>query len=389
MSMMGGGRGRRGGAGRPDKNAPKATFKQLWPYLAQHKGSLVLAAVLSLIGAVLSLAQPLLTGQVINAVQKHQAVVGPVALLVALVVVSGFSGGWMYYVLTRTGEGVVLSARRHLAERLLRLPIKEYDLRRTGDLVSRVSGDTTLLRNVLTQGLVDAVGGLLVFVGSVIAMAVIDPVLLGCTLLVILVAMGAIVVVARQIRHATTKAQERVGAMSAAVERALSAVRTIRAARAEAREAEEIVTDAKQAYDQGVKIARISSAISPIAGIAMNGAFIVVLGVGGFRVASGATTVANLVSFVLLLFLMIRPIGQAFGAYSSVQTGLGALARIQEVLDIVTEAELSNAPQASVATPVSSVAIEFENVDFAYAPAAVEPEAEGAEPSSSRRELQD
>ncbi|MEY2946566.1 MAG: hypothetical protein RL243_1350, partial [Actinomycetota bacterium] len=252
----------------------------------------------------------------------------------------------------------------------------------TGDLVSRVSGDTTLLRNVLTQGLVDAIGGLLVFVGSVIAMAVIDPVLLGCTLLVILVAMAAIVVVARQIRHATTKAQERVGAMSAAVERALSAVRTIRAARAEAREAEEIVTDAKQAYDQGVKIARISSAISPIAGIAMNGAFIVVLGVGGFRVASGATTVANLVSFVLLLFLMIRPIGQAFGAYSSVQTGLGALARIQEVLDIVTEAELSNAPQASVATPVSSVAIEFENVDFAYAPAAVEPEAEGAEPAA-------
>jgi ABC-type multidrug transport system fused ATPase/permease subunit len=382
MSMMGGGRGRRGGAARPDKNAPKATFKQLWPYLAQHKGSLVLAAVLSLIGAALSLAQPLLTGQVINAVQKHQAVAGPVALLVALVVISGFSGGWMYYVLTRTGEGVVLSARRHLAERLLRLPIKEYDLRRTGDLVSRVSGDTTLLRNVLTQGLVDAVGGLLVFFGSVIAMAVIDPVLLGCTLLVILVAMAAIVVVARQIRSATTKAQERVGAMSAAVERALSAVRTIRAARAEAREAEEIVTDAKQAYDQGVKIARISSAISPIAGIAMNGAFIVVLGVGGFRVASGATTVANLVSFVLLLFLMIRPIGQAFGAYSSVQTGLGALARIQEILSIVTENEQSSAPQASVATPVSTVAIEFEGVGFAYAPAPIEAAAEGSEPAA-------
>ena len=381
MSMMGGGRGRRGGFGRPDKNTPKATFKQLWPYLAQHKGSLVFAAVLSLVGAVLSLAQPLLTGQVINAVQKHQPVVGPVTLLIALVLVSGFSGGWMYYVLTRTGEGVVLSARRHLADRLLRLPIKEYDLRRTGDLVSRVSGDTTLLRNVLTQGLVDAVGGLLIFVGSVVAMAVIDPVLLGCTLLVILVAMGAIVVVARQIRSATTKAQERVGAMSAAVERALSAVRTIRAARAEARETEEIVGNAKQAYDQGVKIARISSAISPIAGIAMNGAFIVVLGVGGFRVASGATTVANLVSFVLLLFLMIRPIGQAFGAYSSVQTGLGALARIQEILSIVTEDELSSAPQASVASPSSSVAIEFEAVDFAYAPAPTE---DGAEPSEPK-----
>jgi ATP-binding cassette subfamily B protein len=362
--------------GTRDKGGPKATFKQLWPYLAQHKKSLWLAAALSLFGAVLSLAQPLLTGQVIGAVQNHKDVTGPVLLLIGLVLVSGFSGGWMYYVLTRTGEGVVLAARKNLAERLLRLPIKEYDLRRTGDLVSRVSGDTTLLRNVLTQGLIDAVGGVLIFVGSVIAMAVIDPILLACTLGVLLIAMASIVVVARRVRAATTKAQERVGAMSAAVERALSAVRTIRAARAEKREADEITKDAQQAYEQGVKIARINSAISPIAGIAMNGAFIIVLGVGGFRVASGQTTVANLVSFILLLFLLIRPIGQAFGAYSSVQTGLGALARIQQILDIVTEDEQSDAPQAKIAKPVNDIAIEFENVEFAYAAPVEEPDAD-------------
>ena len=372
MSMMGG----RGRMGSRDKGGPKATFKQLWPYLAQHKKSLWLAAALSLFGAILSLAQPLLTGQVIGAVQNHKDVTGPVALLIGLVLVSGFSGGWMYYVLTRTGEGVVLAARKNLAERLLRLPIKEYDLRRTGDLVSRVSGDTTLLRNVLTQGLIDAVGGALIFVGSVVAMAVIDPILLACTLGVLLIAMASIVVVARRVRAATTKAQERVGAMSAAVERALSAVRTIRAARAEKREADEITKDAQQAYEQGVKIARINSAISPIAGIAMNGAFIIVLGVGGFRVASGQTTVANLVSFILLLFLLIRPIGQAFGAYSSVQTGLGALARIQQILDIETEDEQSDAPQAKTAKPVNDIAIEFENVEFAYAAPIAETEAD-------------
>ena len=366
MSMMGGrGRGR---GGRPEESGPKAKFSQLWPYLAQHKGQLWLAAGLSLVGAGLSLAQPLLTGQVINAVQNHGNAGAVVGLLVALILVSGFSGGYMYFVLTRIGEGVVLSSRKHLAERLLRLPIKEYDLRRTGDLVSRVSADTTLLRNVMTQGLIDAVGGVVIFVGSVVAMAIIDPVLLVCTLGVIVVALVSVVIVARRIRQATTKAQERVGAMSAAVERALSAVRTIRAARAEKRESDEIATDAKQAYDQGIKIARISSWISPIAGIAMNGAFIVVLGVGGFRVASGATTVANLVAFVLLLFLMIRPIGSAFGAYTSVQTGLGALARINEILEIPTEDELSSAPQATTASAANNVAIEFENVDFSYAP---------------------
>jgi ATP-binding cassette subfamily B protein len=108
----------------------------------------------------------------------------------------------------------------------------------------------------------------------------------------------------------------------------------------------------------------------------MNGAFIIVLGVGGFRVASGQTTVANLVSFILLLFLLIRPIGQAFGAYSSVQTGLGALARIQQILDIVTEDEQSDAPQAKTAKPVNDIAIEFENVEFAYAAPIAETEAD-------------
>ena len=143
--------------------------------------------------------------------------------------------------------------------RLLRLPIQEYDLRRTGDLVSRVGSDTTLLRAALTQGLIDGAGGALIFVGSVIAMAVIDWLLLLLTLLMIAVAVAAIGITSRRIRAATTKAQERVGNMSAAVERALSAVRTIRAARAEARETEQIGQDAKEAFNQGVKIARINA----------------------------------------------------------------------------------------------------------------------------------
>jgi ABC-type multidrug transport system fused ATPase/permease subunit len=86
-----------------------------------------------------------------------------------------------------------------------------------------------------------------------------------------------------------------------------------------------------------VKIARINAAVTPIGGLAANGAFIVVLGVGGYRVASGETPVASLVTFILLMFLMIRPVGQAFGAYSSVQTALGALARINEIIALPVE----------------------------------------------------
>jgi ATP-binding cassette subfamily B protein len=349
----------------PKDTGPKAKFNQLTPYLFEHKAALVVAVILSLIGAVVSLAQPLVVGQVITAVQNGEDV-GQLALILVLVILgAGIASGFMYYVLAKAGEGVVLSARNKLAVRLLKLPILEYDLRRTGDLVSRVGSDTTLLRAVLTQGLIDAAGGVLIFVGAVIAMAFIDPFLLLLTLAMISVAVASIVVSARQIRSATTKAQQRVGDMAASVERALSAVRTIRAARAEARETEGISKDANEAYVQGVKIAKINALISPIAGVASNAAFIVVLGVGGYRVAAGETSVANLVTFILLMFLMIRPLGQAFGAYSSVMSALGALARIEEILQLPLEETAKESAQISKPKKTQN-AIEFKKVSFAY-----------------------
>ena len=363
MSMMGRGRGPMPGG---KNKGPKASFKSLLPYLAQHKKPLIVAVVLSLFGASVSLAQPLVVGQLINAVQNSKPTTLLALALLGVVVASAASDGFMRYLLAKAGEGVVRSARNSLASRLLRLPVVEYDLRRTGDLVSRTGSDTTLLRAVLTQGLVDLAGGVLIFIGSTIAMLVIDPILLLLTVLMLSIAVASVTLTSRTIRTATTKAQERVGEMSAAVERALSAVRTIRAARAEARETEQVMNAADEAYAQGVKIAKISSAIAPIGGLAFNSAFIVVLGVGGYRVASGATTVSSLVSFVLLMFLMMRPVGTAFGAISSVQSALGALARIQEILNLPVEE--ADGHEFAERKARNKTAIEFKKVSFGYAP---------------------
>ena len=373
MSMMGG-RGR--GMRMPVDKGPKASFKTLLPYLADHKKSLSIAVVLSLFGAGVSLAQPLVVGQLINAVQNGQPTTTLAITLMAVVIGSAASDGFMRYLLAKAGEGIVRTARISLASRLLRLPIVEYDRRRTGDLVSRTSSDTTLLRAVLTQGLVDLAGGVVIFIGAVIAMAFIDLLLLGLTLGMLLVAITSITFTSRRIRKATTAAQERVGDMSAAVERALSAVRTIRAARAEKRETEQVSNSADQAFVQGVKIAKISSAIAPIGGLALNTTFIVVLGVGGYRVASGATTVASLVSFILLMFMLMRPVFTTVGAITSVQSALGALARIQEILAL--PAEEADGHDLASRKARNKTAIEFKNVSFGYAPTpATEDQPEG------------
>ena len=77
--------------------------------------------------------------------------------------------------------------------------------------------------------------------------------------------------------------------------------------------------------------------ITPIMGIAFQAAFILVLGIGGYRVASGAMSVADLVAFLLYLFMMIMPLGQVFEAYTAVQNALGAVIRIREITDLTEE----------------------------------------------------
>jgi len=359
------------------------------PYLLEHRRVLGFVIVLSVLGAAASLAQPLLVSQVISVVEAGDSLQGLVWLLVGLVVASGLISGFQHYLLQRTGEGVVLSSRRRLVSRMLNLPIGEFDLRRTGDLVSRVGSDTTLLRAVLTQGLVEAIGGSLTFVGALIAMLVIDPVLLGLTVLVIAVSVVTVVTLSRRIRVASRKAQEKVGDLAAAVERSISAVRTIRASNAAEREIAAVHRDAEGAWRMGISVAKISALVVPIAGIALQVSFLVVLGVGGFRVASGALTVADLVAFILFLFLMIMPLGQAFGAVTAVNAALGALGRIQEIISLPSETERDDEIAALAAAPIHSVdAISFENVEFHYddLPAPVADAAGAAMSDTARRD---
>lgn len=352
-------------------DGPRASLRQLLPFVFEHTGVLVLVAVLSILAAIATLAQPLVVGQVIERVQAGDTLGILVWLLFGLVVVSSLIRGVQHFLLQRTGTAVVYSSRRRLIRQLLHLPVQEYDARRTGDLVSRVGTDTTLLYAVLTQGLADSIGGALILVGAIIAMLVIDPLLLLLILVVLGASVGTVGALSGRIRRATTVQQERVGELASGVERAVGSIRTIRAAGAAGREQVEIEGTARGAYDAGVQVAKASAFVVPLGGIAIQLSLLVVLGVGGFRVASGALTIAQLVTFVMFLFFLVGPIGSLFGAITSVNQALGALGRIQEVLDLPTEtagdAEVAASVRAADTGIVGdSTAIEFRDVHFAY-----------------------
>lgn len=352
---------------------PSATVRQLVPYLREHRRPLAAVVVLSLVSAAAALAQPVLVSQVIEGVQDGETITSDVVVLLGVLVAGALLGGVQLYLLQRTAEGVVLSTRRTLADRLLRLPVAEYDRRRTGDLMSRVGSDTTMLQAVVTSGLFEVASSLLVVVGAVVAMLLVDPLLLLVTLASVAVGIGVVVAVSRRVRVLSLLSQVKVGEMTAAVERALSAVRTIRASGATEREVTGVVDSARAAYDAGIRSARLEAFVSPATSIAVQGSFVAVLGLGGYRVASGAIGVSDLVAFILYLFLLLMPLGQMVQAWTQLQAGLGALSRIEEVVALPGEDEPTRAtvvrPRGTPEPAVTPPMLELDAVDFSYSDA--------------------
>jgi len=371
---------RRGGnpfSRRKPDDGPRARFSQLLPYLLQNRPLIVVVVILSVVGSLATVGQPLLVRQGITDFQDHKPFTTIGVLVIVLLVATALITAFQQYLLQRMGTNIVYSVRRRLINRLLGLPISEFDTRRTGDLVSRVGSDTTLLYAVMTQGLVSSIGGALQFLGSLIAMAFIDPLLLLFTVIVIGLSVLGVGRLSGRIRVASQAQQTKVGELGASVARAVGAIRTIRASNATERETAAVQEDALGARDQGFKVARASALVVPIAGIALQLSVLVVLGVGGFQVANGSISIATLIAFVILLFTLISPLGSAFGAVTSVSQALGALGRIQEIIDLPSESDQdagvvpvaalgpsTGSPSTSSGTGVDSIS--FHDVVFTY-----------------------
>ncbi|WP_394253699.1 ABC transporter ATP-binding protein [Arthrobacter pityocampae] len=350
--------------------APRATLREFFPYLRGHVRVLVLVAVVSLVSTGLSIAQPLMVQQLVNAVSASRPATIFVWLLVAVTLFGAVFGAAQSYLLQRTAESVVLGVRRSLVGQLLALPVREFDRRRVGDLISRVGSDTTLMRSVITSGLFEIVSSVLMFCAAVVLMVLIDPLLFGITLTAVLVGAGGVVFLGRLIRKRSRDVQDAVGSMTAAVERGLSGIRTIKASVAEQREAAVIDVEATRAYDAGIAMARLQAAVQPIMSICIQGAFIVVLTVGGIQVAAGGLLLGDLIAFILYLFLLVMPIGSAMSAFVQIQSGLAALDRIQEIARLDPERADEERPErpapAAPARASHGSSIELRDVSFRY-----------------------
>ncbi|MEU3070022.1 ABC transporter ATP-binding protein [Streptomyces sp. NPDC006906] len=329
-----------------------------------HRGVLIRAGLLSLAGSGAGLAMPLMAKHAVDTFAEGRSPAAPLVALTALVLAGACLSAYGSYLMARTGEGVVLRARDQLVRRIMWLEVPAVDRLTPGDLQSRVTSDTTLLRTVLSSGLVESFNSVLMLLGTTALMAYMDPTLLGVTLVVV-VGIGAVTsLLMPRIQRAQLRAQESVGAMGAALDRVLQAFRTVKASGAEERETAAVAAAARHAHDRGVSVAKWSSVTDVTMTMSIQLAFLAVLGVGGARVASGSLEISSLIAFLLYLFYLMGPIGGLVEGWTGLQSGLAAVRRIDEVESLPGEpAEERGGLAQGDGGPLG---VAFQDVTFGY-----------------------
>lgn len=344
-----------------------------------HRKAILLGLLLGLLGSLGALAQPMAARIILDTVSRGESLAKPLLILIALVVAGAVMSGCQLFILERAGERVVLGLRQRLVARLLDLKVREYDRRQLGDLLSKAGSDTTLLRSVMTANVLDALPSVVTVVGATALMIYLDWVLFLVVLgVLVVVGLGVVPLLAR-IKSSTHSAQDHVGQLTSALERALSAVRTVKAGNMQAAEASRIGGHADLAYTAGVRTVKLDALVGVSTAMAMQISFLAVLGVGGYRVATGTLPAGDMIAFLLYVMYLASPLMVITAAVTQLQKAFAAAARIVEVDSMETEdrgtgavadTSLTQRPKQEGRLPTQRrdqpPSVEFEQVDFAY-----------------------
>ena len=334
--------------------SPPGSFGSLLRRARPHWRALALSLVLSLLASVSGLVQPKFAQEILDRLAAGQSVGGPIAVLAVLLVGGALLTGAEAWIQQRTSERVVRQVRRDLVGRLIRLRVPELDRRPPGDLIARVTADSTLLKSAATEGLIMCVNGSLTFAGTLVMMATLHAGLLLATLLVLALVALVMTVVLPRIRRAVAREQSAVGAVGALLDRTLGATRTVKANGAEGRETRAAHEAVEDSYRAGLVGARYGAVVTMLGGASIQAAFLVVLGLGGMLVANGSLDASALIAFLLYVFFLSSPISSLVGGAGMLQQGLGAVGRIDQVEDMAVEDDIAPTPVAPASTPAPS-----------------------------------
>lgn len=269
-----------------------------------------------------------------------------------------------FYLVSWVGERVVADIRREVFSHILRLSPSFFEVTKTGELLSRLTTDTTLLQTVVGASLSMALRNVLLLVGGLALLAVTSP------RLTLLVALGVplvvvpILVIGRRVRRLSRASQDRVADVGAYVEESINAVRTVQAFGHEAIDRARFTGRVEDAFRVGMHRVRVRAWLTVLVLVLVFGAIGCILWVGGRDVLAGDLSAGELAAFVFYAVVVAGSVGAISEVIGDLQRAAGATERLMDLLALRPDIE---APLNPVSLPVPPKgAVAFERVTFAY-----------------------
>ncbi|GAB4583856.1 ABC transporter ATP-binding protein [Nocardia sp. IFM 10818] len=359
-------------------------LRVLWSFARPHLRTIGLGMVLALAVSAMGLATPMVTKWVLDSLGTSTSLLYPILVLLGLFLVGVVVQAWEWILLGSLGERVVLEARESMVRRFFRATLPAVTSRPVGELVTRVTSDTVLLREAVSSSVIGLINGAIMLIGTLILMAVLDPVLLGVTVAAVLVCVVLFATLMPGIAKAQEQAQEHVGRLGGMLEGALGAIRTVKASRAENSQTERILHDARESAGHGIRAVRREAIAWSVGMSGVQLAILLILGIGAWRVSEGLLQVSTLIAFLLYAIGLLDPITMLSQHLTTLQAGVAAAGRIRDMdaleLEADAVAEGSTAARPGTDHPV----LELRGVTAAFGPNA-EPALHNVDLSVARR----
>jgi subfamily B ATP-binding cassette protein MsbA len=342
---------------------------QLLPRIRPHASRLALAFVCLFISVGIALAFPRIVQRLLDAafVQGDSKLLDKIALgLMGLFALQAFLNFMQVYLLTVTAERVVATLRRDLFAHLIRLSPGFFTERRTGELTSRLSADTTVLQTVLSGNLSEFARQSLFLVGGIVLLTMTHPRLAVTTLAVVPVVIGAALFFGKLLKRASTGVQDRIAEATGTAEEAFSQIRTVQSFTREKEETRRYTAHMAHVIAAAIDRSRIRATFFGILTFCAFGGVVAVLWQGGRLVLDGTLTAGALVSFLLYALYVAGAVGSLGSLFGVYQEAVGAAKRTFDLLD--TEATIADPEKPEILDKPVRGEVELRSVSFAYAP---------------------
>jgi len=346
-----------------DLKALVALLRFVKPYWMAAAGAAVALVVAA--GTVLALGQGLRT-LVDKGFSSGDAGLLDTALLVMLAVILLLAAATYsrFYLVSWLGERVVAELRRAVFDHVVTLSPGFFEVTRTGEVLSRLTTDTTLLQMVIGSSASVAIRNFLLFVGASVMLAVTSPKLTGLVFLFVPVVVAPIVIFGRRVRRLSRAAQDRVADLSAYGDEALHGVRTMQAYTHEDEDRRRFADITETAFEVAVRRVGARAMLTAFVITLVFGAVGTILWIGGHDVITGRITAGDLSAFVFYAIIVAGSVGAISEVVGDLQRAAGAAERLLELLNTVPQIAAPANPVALPEPPRGEV--RFEDVTFNY-----------------------